>query len=179
MGLGHPVAANDHAGAAWSEHKSEDRIMSHTKETGKRKHLIKTMPMLGAAGLSFSLTIGTSAAIGRGIRIRPPWRGRALGGLWSASARAGQTSISSEPTSGQRTSLSSTATVQISVATSGAQIQAPVIVHRVTRATAGDERCIAVTSKLIRLSAGRGWRRRRRLSVVCSQCPKSRRCSAN
>ena len=38
--------------------------MSHTKETGKRKHLIKTMPMLGAAGLSFSLTIGTSAAIG-------------------------------------------------------------------------------------------------------------------
>ena len=40
---------------AGSEHKSEDRIMSHTKEAGKRKHLIKAMPMLGAAGLSFSL----------------------------------------------------------------------------------------------------------------------------
>ena len=64
MGLGHPVAANDHAGAAGSEHKSEDRIMSHTKEAGKRKHLIKAMPILGAAVLSFSLTIGTSAAIG-------------------------------------------------------------------------------------------------------------------
>ena len=42
---------------------------------------------------------------------------------------------SSEPTSGQRTSLSGTATAQISAGASSVQIQALVTVHRVTRAT--------------------------------------------
>ena len=39
--------------------------MSHTKEGVQQKRRIKAMPVLGAAGLSFSLASGTSATIGR------------------------------------------------------------------------------------------------------------------
>jgi hypothetical protein len=38
--------------------------MPRRKEAAKPKRLTKTMPVLGAAGLSFSLAIGTCAAIG-------------------------------------------------------------------------------------------------------------------
>jgi hypothetical protein len=40
----------------------EDLAMSHTKEVSKRKRLTKTVPVLGAAGMSLSLAGGASAA---------------------------------------------------------------------------------------------------------------------
>jgi hypothetical protein len=54
MGFGHPAAANE----------SEDRIMPHTKEAAQRKRRTKAVPVLGAAGLSFSLATGAPAAVG-------------------------------------------------------------------------------------------------------------------
>jgi hypothetical protein len=38
--------------------------MSHTKEVSRRKRRTRAVPVLGAAGLSFSLVAGASAAIG-------------------------------------------------------------------------------------------------------------------
>ena len=38
--------------------------MSHTKEAGQRKRRTKAVPVLGAAGLSFSLATGAPAAVG-------------------------------------------------------------------------------------------------------------------
>ena len=64
MGLGHPVAVNDRAGARRCEQKSEDRIMSHMKVATQRKRRTKAVPVLGAAGLSFSLATGAPAAVG-------------------------------------------------------------------------------------------------------------------
>jgi hypothetical protein len=63
-GFGQPAAANDHAGARWCEHESEDGIMPHTKERAQRKRRTKAVPVLGAAGLTFSLATGAPAAIG-------------------------------------------------------------------------------------------------------------------
>jgi hypothetical protein len=60
----HPDATNDHAGTRWGEQKSEDRIMRHTKEAAHRKRRTKAVPVLGVAGLSFSLATGAPAAIG-------------------------------------------------------------------------------------------------------------------
>jgi hypothetical protein len=51
---GSPAAANE----------SEDRIMPHTKEADQRKRRTKAVPVLGAAGLSFSLATGAPAAVG-------------------------------------------------------------------------------------------------------------------
>ena len=38
--------------------------LSHTKEVSRRKRRTRAVPVLGAAGLSFSLVAGASAAIG-------------------------------------------------------------------------------------------------------------------
>jgi hypothetical protein len=54
MGFGHPAAANE----------SEDRIMPHTKEAAQRKRRTKAVPVLGAAGLWFSLATGAPGAVG-------------------------------------------------------------------------------------------------------------------
>ena len=158
MGLGHPVAVNDRAGARRCEQKSEDRIMSHMKVATQRKRRTKAVPVLGAAGLSFSLATGAPAAVG-GVNPDPATSalvaeqvmdeeqisdvslvtfrmmevkvaahgGRAHGRPWSAKAPAGQTSITSESTSGQRASLSGVAAAA-SGTPPGVQIQALVTV---------------------------------------------------
>ena len=54
MCFGHPAAANE----------SEDRIMRHTKVATQRKRRTNALPVLGAAGLSFSLATGAPAVVG-------------------------------------------------------------------------------------------------------------------
>ena len=46
-----------------SRQENEGSAMSHTKEASQRRRRTKAVPVLGAAGLSFSLATGASAAI--------------------------------------------------------------------------------------------------------------------